>query len=174
MADAFETELINRATGMRLRVLESPQTTQSRDLVWEATYRPRSPRPPAHFHPVQEEHFEVLAGTMMVRIGAGEARELLTGDTLKIPPGTEHSMWNASAGETRMLWRTSPAQETYRMFQKFFALAEQGGSAGKLQMAVVLHRYRREMRIAARAGWRQQLLIALLAQVGRLLGYRAD
>ena len=35
MADAFETELFNRATGMRLRVLESPQTTQSPDLVWK-------------------------------------------------------------------------------------------------------------------------------------------
>ena len=175
----IDTELFNPLTRMRLRVLESPETTQSRDLLWEATYPPRSPRPPVHYHPVQEEQFEVLSGTMMVRIGQGEARELRMGEILKIPAGTEHSMWNASSSETKMLWRTSPAMGTYGFIRKVFALARDGqtspgGAPKPLQMAVLLFAYRREMRLAGRQSFHQRLLITLLAQAGRLRGYRAD
>ena len=47
-------------------------------LEVEASYRPGGSPPPAHFHPAQDERFEVLDGAMRARVD-GEERELADG-----------------------------------------------------------------------------------------------
>jgi mannose-6-phosphate isomerase-like protein (cupin superfamily) len=65
-------------------------------LVLEATYAPGGSAPPAHYHPAQDEHFEVQAGTLRVEV-SGVERDLEAGETLDIPRGTSHRMWNPHA-----------------------------------------------------------------------------
>lgn len=78
-------------------------------LEVEATYGPAGSPPPRHFHPEQDERFEVLAGTMRVRVD-GEERELEAGATIGIARGQVHQMWNPGAEPARVRWVTSPAR----------------------------------------------------------------
>src|SRR4051812_6005882 len=84
-------------------------------LEVEAAYAPGGSAPPKHFHPTQAEHFEVRAGAVMTRVDGAE-RELHAGDTIDIPAGAVHQMWNAGAHEARVLWRTVPAGRTLEWF----------------------------------------------------------
>ncbi|MGH3385961.1 MAG: cupin domain-containing protein, partial [Nocardioidaceae bacterium] len=56
-------------------------------LVVEATYEPGGSAPPRHSHPAQDEHFEVLEGTIAVRVD-GVGRTLGVGDTIDVPRAT--------------------------------------------------------------------------------------
>lgn len=90
-------------------------------LQFRAAYAPGADAPPAHFHPAQDERFEVLAGAMRTRIG-GQGGELATGDLLEIPRGTAHQMWNAGEEPAVVDWRTMPAGRTLEWFRKLAAM----------------------------------------------------
>ena len=62
----------------------------------EMTYKPRSARPPEHYHPYQEEHFEVLSGPVHASIG-GVEKTYQPGEDFTIPVATPHWIRNTSA-----------------------------------------------------------------------------
>src|SRR2546430_5415135 len=95
-------------------------------LEVEAVYGPGGSPPPAHLHPSQDEHFEVLAGQIRARVD-GEDRTLSAGDTIDIPLGTKHQMWNASSEEARVLWQTRPAGRTEAWFRGVDRLIRENG-----------------------------------------------
>jgi quercetin dioxygenase-like cupin family protein len=113
-------------------------------LEVEASYAPGSSTPPAHFHPDQDEHFEVLAGSMTTVVD-GRERVLETGDTIDIPAGTVHQMWNASSAPARMTWRTTPGGRTLEWFQALDAFTRDGDGAA---LGVAMHEYRDVFRLA--------------------------
>ena len=141
----------------------------------EVTYGPGGSPPPKHFHPAQDEHFEILAGSVRARV-RDEEQELEVGDTLDIPRGAVHQMWNPGSEPARLLWRTSPALRTEDWFRSIDALHREArvgsnGMPGPLAFAVYLTEYRDVFRLAGP----QPLLraaFALLAPIGRLKGYR--
>jgi mannose-6-phosphate isomerase-like protein (cupin superfamily) len=85
-------------------------------LVVEATYAPGGESPPAHRHPRQDEHFEVLAGALRVHLG-GEVRDYRQGDSFDVPRGTTHRMSNEGSVPARVRWTTSPAGRTLEWFR---------------------------------------------------------
>ena len=101
------------------------RTADADVLEVEALYEPNGSPPPAHLHPAQTEHFEVLEGSMSTRVGDQE-RTLQAGDTLDIPAGTVHQMWNAGSGPARTLWCTSPAGRTLEWFGVLDAFQRDG------------------------------------------------
>ena len=109
-------------------------------LELEASYDPGGSPPPAHYHPSQDEHFEVLQGSVRVRTPDGE-RDLKTGETIDIPRGTVHQFWNAGAAPARVRWEVRPALRTAAFFA---AIANARTPLGKV-VAVV--RFRREFRL---------------------------
>jgi mannose-6-phosphate isomerase-like protein (cupin superfamily) len=145
-------------------------------LVVEALYGPGGEPPPRHLHPAQDEHFEVLEGSLTTRVD-GVERVLRAGDTLDIPARAVHQMWNPGAAEARVLWRTSPAGRTLEWFQALDRLQAEGhvsksGTPTPLPMSVLLTEYRDVFRLAGP----QPVLraaFAMLAQIGRLRGHRA-
>src|SRR5918998_1000464 len=84
-------------------------------LLVEGRWGPDGDPPPKHFHPDQDERFEVLEGVLTARVD-GELRELRLGDVLEVPRGSVHQMWNASEQPVRALWRTAPAGRTAEWF----------------------------------------------------------
>jgi quercetin dioxygenase-like cupin family protein len=90
-------------------------------LEVEAAYGPAGAPAPAHFHPAQDEHFEVLEGEIRIRAG-GEERDVGQGETIDIPRGTAHQMWNASNRPARVRWETRPAGRTEEWFAILDAL----------------------------------------------------
>ena len=142
-------------------------------LEVEATYGPGGSRPPKHFHPVQEEHFEVLAGSLTVRVGGAE-RILGVGDQVDIARGQAHQMWNPGAEPARVHWRTSPGLRTEQWFRAIDALHREGkvgrnGMPGTLAFGVMLTEYRDVFRLAG-PDW---LLRPALAALGGLAGLAA-
>ena len=85
-------------------------------LEVEATYDPGGGPPPNHLHPAQDEHFEVLEGSMQVVVD-GEERALAAGDVLDIPRDTPHQMWNAADAPARVRWETRPRGRTEDFFR---------------------------------------------------------
>src|SRR5689334_11511778 len=81
------------------------------ELEIEVSYAAGGTPPPAHHHPAQDEHFEVLEGSIAVQLD-GEQRRLETGEQIEIPRGTPHQMWNPHESPARVRWRTMPAGRT--------------------------------------------------------------
>ena len=167
--------LENPRTGQRIIFCQTSGDTDGELLEVESVYTKPSPsRPPAHYHPAQEEIFRVLAGELHAAIG-GRKRTLREGETLVVLEGARHEMW-AEEGGVRVNWQIRPALRTEAFFETVFGLAAEGkvnekGVPNLLQSAVIAQACSDEFRLAQPPWPMQQVLFAVLAPVGRLLGY---
>jgi quercetin dioxygenase-like cupin family protein len=164
-------------SGDRLVITKTGMETNGALLEMEATYQPHSPQPPLHYHPQQEERFEVMSGTFRVQIGQQELT-FETGETFTVPPGTPHWMHNVSYEEGRLRWQVRPALKSQHFFETMWGLAADGkvtesGTPSLTQLAVILLAYRNEFRASSPPYWVQLILFAVLAPIGILRGYRA-
>jgi quercetin dioxygenase-like cupin family protein len=143
-------------------------------LEVEATYGAGGSPPPAHLHPAQDEHFEVLEGELRVRLD-GEERMLSAGDSLDIPRLRKHQMWNPSAQEARVLWRTSPAGRTEQWFRAVDRLIREndGKMPGPLAFGVLLEEYGDVFRLAVGPEPLMRPVVGAMGALGRLRGHRA-
>jgi hypothetical protein len=108
---------------MRLRF----ETIDDDVLVMEATYSGEAGMPPAHLHPKQAEHFEVLEGSMRAIVD-GEEHVYGAGESFNVPARTPHQM--AAEGPTRTRWEVRPALRTAEFFERLYG--EGPGSAREL------------------------------------------
>jgi quercetin dioxygenase-like cupin family protein len=109
--------------GMRLRFV----TVEPEELVMEASYSGEAGMPPAHLHPSQAEHFEILEGRLRAIVD-GEERVYEEGESFDVPPGTPHQM--AAEGPTRTRWEVKPALRTAEFFERLYG--EGPGSAREM------------------------------------------
>jgi quercetin dioxygenase-like cupin family protein len=133
---------------------------------------------PLHVHPLQEEHFKVLSGTLGVQVG-DEHRSLGQGEEALVPPGTPHRWYNAAyQQEARVLVELRPALNTEVFFETLYGLARDGktdenGVPNLLQQAVTLTGVNKgEIYLARPPIPVQKAFLAALAPVGKLLGYK--
>jgi quercetin dioxygenase-like cupin family protein len=116
---AHSGQVIAGQGGFRLHLLRvDPEV-----LELEASSTQAMPPPPAHFHPRQDERFEVLEGTVWTRIGDVE-RTYEAGDRFDVPAGTSHQV--SAQGAARMHWEIRPALRTAEFFERLY-----GGQAGE-------------------------------------------
>ena len=175
MAKAGDT-MENPVSGQHLIIRKTAQDTGGELLEVESVYtKPTPSRPPTHYHPRQEERFEVLAGRLNVLVD-GQERALEEGEVLILPPGVPHEMWAAEAG-ARVNWQTRPALKTEAFFETVWGLAKDGkvndkGAPNLLRVALIAREYEDEFRLTSPPWAVQRALFGLLAPVGRLLGYR--
>ena len=145
-------------------------------LEVEATYGKAGKPPPKHFHPNQDEHFEVLDGSLRARVGDEEDRTLATDDAIDIPRRTVHQMWNPGPEPARVLWQTRPAGRTEEWFAAIDRLHREGkvgrnGMPGPLAFAALLTEYDDVFRLAAGPEPVVRGALAALAPLGRMRGY---
>jgi quercetin dioxygenase-like cupin family protein len=176
MARAGEV-MENPISGQRIIFRKTADDTGGELLEVESVYTKPSPsRPPTHYHPRQEERFEVLSGRVNVVVD-GKERALEEGEVLTIQPGTPHEMWAEEAG-AHVNWQTRPAMKTEEFFETIWGLAKDGktnerGVPNLLQVAVIARDHADEYRLVKPPWPVQRALFAVLAPAGRLLGYRA-
>ena len=164
----------NPAARMQLRLVRTAAETDGDLLEMEATYEAGSAEPLEHFHPHQDEHFEIVAGTMEAQVG-GERRTLRAGHTLDVPAGTVHAMWNGGDEQARVVWETRPALRTEKFFRTIAALSREGkltarGARDPLAGAAVMQEFRDEFRPTNPPALVQALAFPVLATVARVLG----
>jgi quercetin dioxygenase-like cupin family protein len=166
----------NPAGRMHLRFLRTAADTSGELLEMEATYQPGSVEPLEHFHPQQEEHFQIVSGELRARI-EGQERSLGAGETLEIPPRTVHAMWNGGDAEARVIWQTRPALRTEDFMVTVGQLAREGkltakGVGNPLLGAALMQEFRDEFRPMTPPAALQSVAFPLLAAMARLLGQR--
>lgn len=132
---------------------------------------------PLHVHPRQEEHFKAVSGTLGVQIG-DERRSLGEGEEATVPPGVPHRWWNDGDEEAHVSVELRPALNTEIFFETLYGLARDGktdknGLPNLLQQAVTLNGINGgEIYLAWPPVPVQKILLAILAPMGRLLGYK--
>jgi mannose-6-phosphate isomerase-like protein (cupin superfamily) len=141
----------------------------------EITLPPGASGPPPHFHPRQEERWEVLEGTFSAQVD-GEWRELGVGETANVPAGHVHTLANRSGETVRVLDVHIPALD-FEDYMLDLAQLSQEGKITSLRslrslvyLASVLRAHRATQLTASRP---QRVAESALAGVGRLLGMRA-
>jgi mannose-6-phosphate isomerase-like protein (cupin superfamily) len=155
-----------------LTIRESSSQVLEVEGRWGAGGKP----PPAHYHPDQDEHFEVLEGTLTAKLD-GEERDLGPGETLDIPRRTPHQMWNRGEVDARAIWQTRPAGRTedwFRALDRLFREGRVGGNGMPSPVAygVYLTEYRDVFRLASPPDALARPLLAILGLVGRARGYK--
>ena len=165
----------------RFRILESSRDTDDGSLRGDYFAAPRA-NVPEHVHHPWEDCFEVLSGTLGLRVG-GQELTLGPGQSAVVPPGVSHAWWNPSdEEEVRYLVEIRPGLDVETMLETVLGLARDGKTVGgmiprnPLQLAVLAHEF---------GSWgyftriprsvRKTLFapVASLAFVGRMFGYRA-
>lgn len=144
--------LENPVAGFSLRLVQTAAETDGELLEMEASYQPSSTPPLEHFHPKQDEHFEILEGVMHARID-DEERELRAGDSLDVESGVVHAMWNPGPEVARTRWETRPALRTEDFFEATARVFQEAQAKGQPpdgeELAAIVARHRDEFRVGS-------------------------
>jgi quercetin dioxygenase-like cupin family protein len=176
MARAGE-EIYNPVQGDWIVFRETARDTSGELLSAELVVSPQAAGPPAHVHPLQEERFGVLSGTIRARLENHE-RSLSEGERTTVAPGTPHTWWNDSEEDARVSLELRPALNSEIGFETIYGLARDGktdenGVPNLLQLAVIFSGVNKgELYLARPPIPAQKALFAALAPVGRFLGYK--
>lgn len=172
------TTITSSELGQSITFIRTASDTSGELLEMEAFYMPDLDfdRAVEHFHPRQDEQFDVLEGILSVRIN-GDERTYVAGESFQVPRGAVHIMANRSSKPTRVRWQVRPALNTEAFMETVWGLSAGGKlRPGTLQyllnFVVILQEYGDVFAPSKPPRWLQRILIALLAPVGRGLGYR--
>jgi len=165
----------NKITGMSIRCLQTSADTHGQLLEVEATYPGQSTEPPLHFHPEQDETFQILEGELNIRMD-GEVKRYQTGDLIFIPRKKIHSMWNSSGNSTVVNWKVEPAMNTEDMMATIAALANNGltnkkGVPKLLFTVLIIKNYAEVFRLPKPPFAVQKIILWVLVPVAYFFGY---
>jgi len=169
----------NPVTGETMRFVLTGRETANELLRIEMVVRPGGFVASEHVHPHQEERFHITSGRIRLRVD-GEERLYAAGDSITIPAGTPHVWWNSGTDDLRVTLEFRPAGRFAEFITTFFAMAVAGKTNVRglprdvLQLGVTLAEYRDVIRGTTPPWAVQQALFAVMAPLGRLLGYRPD
>jgi mannose-6-phosphate isomerase-like protein (cupin superfamily) len=120
---------------------------------------------PSHFHPRAAQSFEVLSGTLHIKVN-GRVRVLKAGDRAVTGLGEAHSQWNEGPEPVRAIEGYNPpiAMEPF-----FTILPHAIGSRNPLKIAVFFSDFRSVSGPGTISMW---IMTTLLAPIGRLCGFK--
>lgn len=169
------TDIIaNPVTGYTITFLEATEDLfRFRELALPSTYGPA-----VHVHPLQEERFEVIRGSVEFAMGAQKV-VCGPGESVVIPAGIAHTFKNAGDSESEMLaeYRPGLPRQSRRFFEVYFGLARAGLTDSKglpsiWQIAVEMPAMSDHVRLASPPWAVQRLVLAVLRPIAWLMGCR--
>jgi mannose-6-phosphate isomerase-like protein (cupin superfamily) len=143
--------LVNPASGERISFRRTAAETDGELVAIDLELPPRARVPGGlHVHPLQEERFEVVKGTMRFRM-RGEKVFAGPGEVVVVPPGVAHDFANAGDEDALVRVEIRPALQMEQLFETTVALAEDGRTTSKgmpkpLDLALFVRQYRREVK----------------------------
>jgi quercetin dioxygenase-like cupin family protein len=130
-----------------------------------------------HVHPLQQERFEVVSGSLTVSINGQEA-VCAAGEAIALAPGVRHYFANRSAEPVSAILEIRPALRMETVFESLAGMAHEGETRSDglprnlLQLAVFAWEFRDEIRGPRPPYPIQRMILPVLAALGRRLGYR--
>jgi quercetin dioxygenase-like cupin family protein len=135
-----------------------------------------------HLHPLFEERFEVVEGELVFVVGRRRVR-VSAGESVLVERGVRHAYANRSDEQAHYRCTVRPAMAELQQFLEDAAALGRMGSynrqalprtfRGLLQLAVMARHYRKTTVILRPPPWLQAVVMAPLARLGELRGYRA-
>ena len=171
---AFTGQIIdNPISGERFIFSKTAADTGGELVAVEFEVSPEGKVPGAHVHPVQEERFHVVSGTMAFKLGR---KSVLAGpgETLIVPPGTSHRFANAGDGPAVLRVEVRPALRMEQLWETAVALAVEGrtfrsGLPRPLDLALFMQEFQDEVQSPV-APALARLTVAPLAWLARRRG----
>ena len=166
----------NPVTGERLTFHATAAETDGEYVSFEALITPGGTLASPHLHPHQTERFELVSGTLTMRVG-GRKFEAKAGDGVVIEPGTPHNFWNKTAEPVCMNVEVRPALAIESLLETMYGLAADGktnrwGMPNPIRLAVIADAHFDVVRVPVVPAWVQRAALAVGSRVGRLAGYR--
>jgi mannose-6-phosphate isomerase-like protein (cupin superfamily) len=165
----------NPVTGERLTFQETARDTAGEYVRFEAVIAPGGTLAAPHLHPVQTERFELLSGSLTMKVG-GRKLEAKPGDVVVVEPGTPHNFWNRTDEPVRMVVELRPALRVESLLESMYGLAADGktnrwGMPNPFRLAVIANEHFDVVRVPLVPACAQRAALAVGAPIGRLLGY---
>jgi mannose-6-phosphate isomerase-like protein (cupin superfamily) len=167
--------LDNPVSGERIIFRKTAADTDGELLEIDLELAPDGHVPGKHVHPVQEERFEVLSGTMKFKMGR-ETVIAEAGDVVTVPAGVSHKFENGGEETAYARVQVRPALKMEQLFETAVALANEGRTTSKgmpkpLDLALFVREFADEVQGAFPPAWVQQATTAPLAWVARKRGH---
>ena len=167
----------NPVTGERLVFTATSAETGGEYVRFECFVEPSGFVAAAHLHPLQEELFEIVEGSVTFKVN-GKELPTQPGDRVLVPARTPHQFWNAGEATARFVCEVRPALQFEQLIETMFSLARDGktnshGMPNLLRLAVIAHAHFDTVRLPFPPAWIQRVGLVLGMPFGRLLGYRA-
>jgi quercetin dioxygenase-like cupin family protein len=167
--------ITNPVTGEQLLFHRTASDTDGEYVLVETTVRPGGFVAAGHVHPTQSERFEVLSGTLALRVGR-QTRVVRRGETATVPPGAAHRFWNAGDDDVRFMCEVRPALTFEVLLETMFALARDGktnhrGMPNPLRLTVIAEAHFAVVRLSFPPAAVQRIGLAVGAALGRAVGY---
>lgn len=167
--------LSNKITGEKISWIDTSADTNGGHILFDFEIAPKGFVPVRHLHPSQDEHFEILSGSLRLELN-GKTKELKAGDKIIVPRGQPHQWWNDSTDTTvKAKIKFIPALKTEIFFEQFFGLANNGktkkdGSPKFMQIMAMSNEY--DIYISGPPVPLQKIMSFVLGGIARLSGYK--
>ncbi|MBO0776189.1 MAG: cupin domain-containing protein, partial [Actinobacteria bacterium] len=163
--------LDNPLSGERFIFRETAADTGGALLTADMVVDPAGRVPNGHVHPVQQESFEVLRGTMKFKKGW---RTVIAGpgDTVVVEPGNFHKFANAGDEPALVRVTVTPALRMEQLWEIVAALASEGrtlrsGLPKPLELALFMREFEQEVRAPVAPGMVRTIMEPLAWLAGR-------
>jgi quercetin dioxygenase-like cupin family protein len=163
--------IYNPISRERIVIRESGEQNGGALLCFDLFLPPGAHVPARHVHPIQQEKFTVVEGTMRFRVGR---RTMLAhaGDTVLVPPGMAHWFGNVGKGTSHALVEARPALRLEEMFESAAAMGRDGLIPGTRlprppDLALFLMEFQRELAVPDLPASLVRAVLAPLAWLGR-------
>lgn len=171
------SKITNARTGQVMHFLKTSAETNGELLQIKCVSPPSTAREPEHIHPFQENRFEIVSGSCHFSID-GRVHVAKAGDKVSVPPRTRHFFWNEGPEDAHYIQEFQPAGTIADFFDTFFALSRDGklnekGIPNFFHVSVIALKHRNDIRLISPPWPLQLLTYAVLAPIGRLMGFRA-
>jgi mannose-6-phosphate isomerase-like protein (cupin superfamily) len=159
-----EDRVLRMPTGELISIIRTGSETEGEVFEFEAVLPSGLSGPPAHWHRVEQETFEVVEGRLRVRVGHA-VRHLGPGESVVVAPGTVHAFSNPTREQARVITRETPAGQLEGQLR---VMASAGRLPPLLRLAEVNARNGFSFFLAGVPEFPQRLLWQGLAGLARL------
>jgi quercetin dioxygenase-like cupin family protein len=169
---ALRRVISNPISGEQIVIHTSGAETNGTLLVFDLFLPPGKQVPSRHMHPIQEERFTILAGTMRFRLGG---RNILAtpSDTIVIPPGVAHWFGNAGSGVVQARVEVRPALRMEELFATAATIETSAHHSVRHwvrqlpALARLLIEFQHEVAVPGPAAWLVRPILAVIARLDR-------
>lgn len=140
-------------------------------LQLEFFMRPLWIAAPLHVHPSQTERIRVVRGRLGVTTESGR-RTYRSGESVEIPAGVRHTLWNAGVTTLRLVDEYQPPLRTAQWFDEMFTTHARDAARRPERLRRVVSGYPDVVRWTPRRGRALAGVAGVLAVVGAVAGWR--